>query len=50
MQLPVKFIESLRGTKGFFEEAFVKVHELEDRVTSIRTNPFKKSDPDSYRD
>jgi 16S rRNA C967 or C1407 C5-methylase (RsmB/RsmF family)/NOL1/NOP2/fmu family ribosome biogenesis protein len=50
VQLPVKFIESLRGTKGFFEEAFVKVHELEDRVTSIRTNPFKKSDPDSYRD
>jgi len=50
VQLPVKFIESLRGAKGFFEEAFVKVHELEDRVTSIRTNPFKKSDPDSYRD
>jgi 16S rRNA C967 or C1407 C5-methylase (RsmB/RsmF family)/NOL1/NOP2/fmu family ribosome biogenesis protein len=44
VQLPVKFIESLRGTKGFFEDAFVKVHESEDRVTSIRTNPFKKSE------
>jgi NOL1/NOP2/sun family putative RNA methylase len=44
VQLPGNFIESLKGTNGFDEDAFVKVHESEDRVTSIRTNPFKKSE------
>ena len=43
MQLPVNFIESIRGTKGFSEDAFIKVHESEERITSIRINPFKKS-------
>lgn len=44
MQLPINFIESLRGTNGFNEEAFIKVHESEERITSIRMNPFKKSE------
>ena len=44
MQLPINFIESLRGINGFNEDAFVKVHESEERVTSIRMNPFKKSE------
>ena len=42
MQLSINFIESLRGTNGFKEDAFVKVHESDERVTSIRINPFKK--------
>jgi len=44
VQLPINFIESLRGINGFNEDAFVKVHESEERVTSIRMNPFKKSE------
>ena len=43
MQLPVNFIESLRGTDGFDEKAFVKVHESGEQVTSVRINPFKSS-------
>ena len=44
MQLPENFIKSLRGINGFNEDAFVKVHESEERVTSIRVNQFKKSE------
>ena len=44
MQLPKNFIESLREAIGFDEKAFIKVHESEERVTSIRMNPFKKSE------
>lgn len=44
MQLPRNFIESLRGTIGFDEYAFMEVHESDERITSIRTNPFKKSE------
>ncbi|HEX6847692.1 MAG TPA: RsmB/NOP family class I SAM-dependent RNA methyltransferase, partial [Chitinophagaceae bacterium] len=44
MELPKNFIDSLRGTNGFNEDAFVKIHESEDRVTSIRINPFKESE------
>jgi 16S rRNA C967 or C1407 C5-methylase (RsmB/RsmF family)/NOL1/NOP2/fmu family ribosome biogenesis protein len=41
VQLPGNFIESLRGTEGFDEEAFIKVHESGKQITSIRINPFK---------
>ena len=44
MQLPINLIESIRGTNGFNEDAFVKVHESDERVTSVRINPFKKSE------
>ena len=50
MQLPQALLDSLEGVKGFDEEAFINVHESDERVTSIRINPFKRSDPDSYRD
>lgn len=50
MQLPLELLRSLDGVKGFDKEAFINVHESEERVTSIRMNPFKKSDPDTYRD
>ena len=44
VQLPLELLRSLDGTKGFNKEAFVKVHESEDRITSIRINSFKKSE------
>jgi len=50
MQLPQALLNSLEGVNGFDERAFIKVHESEERVTSIRVNPFKRSDPDSNRD
>ena len=43
MQLPINFIEFLRGTNGFNEETFIKVHESGKQITSIRLNPFKTS-------
>ena len=46
MQLPKAFIDSLEGVKGFDREAFVKVHEENRQVTSIRINPGKyKGEP-----
>jgi 16S rRNA C967 or C1407 C5-methylase (RsmB/RsmF family)/NOL1/NOP2/fmu family ribosome biogenesis protein len=50
VQLPEKLLQSLEGIKGFDKEAFINIHESGERVTSIRINPFKKSDPDSYGD
>lgn len=44
MQLPLELLRSLDGIKGFNKEAFINVHESEARVTSIRMNPFKKSE------
>jgi len=43
MQLPQALLNSLESVNGFNEEAFIKVHESEERVTSIRMNPFKLS-------
>jgi len=40
-RLPEKFLESLEGIEGFDKDAFVKVHELGEQVTSIRVNPWK---------
>jgi 16S rRNA C967 or C1407 C5-methylase (RsmB/RsmF family)/NOL1/NOP2/fmu family ribosome biogenesis protein len=42
-QLPEKFLESLEGVEGFNKEAFIKVHESGQQVTSIRINPAKWS-------
>jgi len=50
MKLPQLLLDSLASVQGFDKEDFIKIHESEERVTSIRMNPFKKSDPDSYRD
>ena len=44
MQLPIELLRSLDGVDGFNKEAFIKVHESEERVTSIRMNPYKKSE------
>lgn len=43
MKLPENFLESLEGIEGFNKEAFIKVHESGEQVTSIRINPAKTS-------
>jgi 16S rRNA C967 or C1407 C5-methylase (RsmB/RsmF family)/NOL1/NOP2/fmu family ribosome biogenesis protein len=45
-RLPEKFLESLNGIEGFNKDAFVKIHESGEQVTSIRINPNKLSSPD----
>jgi len=44
VQLPLELLRSLDGVKGFDKEAFIKVHESGEQVTSIRINPFKESE------
>jgi 16S rRNA C967 or C1407 C5-methylase (RsmB/RsmF family)/NOL1/NOP2/fmu family ribosome biogenesis protein len=44
VQLPGKLLQSLEGIEGFDKEAFEKVHESGEQVTSIRINPLKSSD------
>ena len=39
--LPPIFVESLKGLKGFDRDAFEKIHQSGEQVTSIRLNPFK---------
>jgi len=43
-RLPESLLNSLKDAEGFDEEAFKKIHESGERVTSIRINPFKLSD------
>ena len=42
MQLPSAFLNSLQHVNGFDKEAFEKIHQSGEQVTSIRTNPFKQ--------
>src|SRR6187549_3157172 len=42
MQLPQALLNSLEAVNGFNEEAFIKVHESGEQVTSVRVNPFKQ--------
>ncbi len=42
-KLPEIFLESLEGIEGFNKDAFIKVHEAGEQVTSIRINPAKTS-------
>ncbi len=44
MQLPEKLLESLKGVEGFDKEAFERVHQNKEQVTSVRINPLKSSD------
>lgn len=41
MPLPKDFLDSIAGLKGFDKEAFEKVHDTGEQVTSIRLNPLK---------
>ena len=43
MQLPEKLLKSLEGIKGFDKEAFERMHQSGEQVTSIRINPLKSS-------
>ena len=43
MHLPTAFLDSLALTRGFDRQAFEKVHESGEQVTSIRINPVKFS-------
>ena len=40
-QLPVSLLDALEGTQGFDRNAFEKVHQSGEQVTSIRINPRK---------
>ena len=42
-KLPEKFLVSLEGVEGFDKDAFVKVHEKGEQVTSVRINPMKSA-------
>jgi 16S rRNA C967 or C1407 C5-methylase (RsmB/RsmF family)/NOL1/NOP2/fmu family ribosome biogenesis protein len=44
MQLPAALLSSLESVKGFDKNDFVRIHESGEQVTSIRVNPFKKSE------
>jgi 16S rRNA C967 or C1407 C5-methylase (RsmB/RsmF family)/NOL1/NOP2/fmu family ribosome biogenesis protein len=44
VQLPQTFIQSIEGLPGFDKEAFEKVHQSGEQVTSIRINPLKNVD------
>lgn len=39
--LPDTFIASLQGLPGFDQEAFIKAHEQQEQLTSVRLNRFK---------
>ncbi len=41
MKLPQQLLNSLKDQKDFDEEAFVAVHNSEEKITSVRMNPFK---------
>jgi 16S rRNA C967 or C1407 C5-methylase (RsmB/RsmF family)/NOL1/NOP2/fmu family ribosome biogenesis protein len=46
-RLPGKFLQSLEGIDGFNQDAFVKVHESGEQVTSVRVNPAKTAYADN---
>jgi 16S rRNA C967 or C1407 C5-methylase (RsmB/RsmF family) len=41
VQLPGKLLGSLEGVEGFDKEAFERVHQFVEPITSIRLNPAK---------
>ncbi len=45
LSLPIPFLNSLVGLKGFNQSSFEKVHDSGEQVTSIRLNPFKLASP-----
>lgn len=45
-ELPREFLNSLKNLNGFDEKLFVEAHKDENKITSIRLNPFKKVKPE----
>ncbi len=43
MQLPTLLLKALTYAEGFDEHSFVAIHNSDEKVTSIRQNPFKPS-------
>jgi len=41
LEIPTALLKSLNGLKGFDEVAFIDAHREENKITSIRLNPFK---------
>lgn len=48
--LPVELLHSLKQVKGFEEDAFQRVHQSGEQITSVRVNPAKPVDPDFFFD
>jgi 16S rRNA C967 or C1407 C5-methylase (RsmB/RsmF family)/NOL1/NOP2/fmu family ribosome biogenesis protein len=46
VQLPQQLLDSLTGVAGFDKEAFIRVHESGEQVTSVRVNGAKAAVPD----
>lgn len=44
--LPSQFLNAISDSPGLDMPAFVKIHEEEEKITSVRFNPFKKCVPD----
>lgn len=49
-KLPTQLLNSLNTLNHFDEKAFVNAHSEENKITSIRLNPFKKTDLDFEKD
>ena len=47
--IPQQLIQSLQNILGFNEDAFCKVHQAKEAITSIRVNPLKKIELDSNK-
>jgi 16S rRNA C967 or C1407 C5-methylase (RsmB/RsmF family)/NOL1/NOP2/fmu family ribosome biogenesis protein len=43
LQLPTSLLQALTYADGFDEQSFVAIHNSDEKVTSIRQNPFKPS-------
>jgi 16S rRNA C967 or C1407 C5-methylase (RsmB/RsmF family)/NOL1/NOP2/fmu family ribosome biogenesis protein len=41
VQIPADLLNALKDTKGFNREAFIRIHDSGEQVTSIRLNPVK---------
>ncbi|MEP7166214.1 MAG: RNA methyltransferase [Ferruginibacter sp.] len=48
-KLPAALLNSLQTVKGYDEDAFKKVHESGEQVVSIRSNPRKRSTPNTQQ-
>jgi 16S rRNA C967 or C1407 C5-methylase (RsmB/RsmF family)/NOL1/NOP2/fmu family ribosome biogenesis protein len=46
LNLPEQLLNSLSQLAGFDKDAFIEAHKEENKITSIRLNPFKKTDLD----
>jgi 16S rRNA C967 or C1407 C5-methylase (RsmB/RsmF family)/NOL1/NOP2/fmu family ribosome biogenesis protein len=44
VKLPAQLLNSLQNVKGFDEKQFIELHDSEEKLTSIRINPFKKTE------